>query len=384
MQLSVIILNYNVRYFLEQCILSVKKALAGIEGEIIVVDNNSPDDSCEIVKSRYPEVKLIARKDNAGFAVANNAGVAVAKGMYVCILNPDTVVAEDTFTKLLDFAGNKENMGITGVKMVDGTGCFLPESKRGVPTPWVAITKVLGLYKVFPKTAAFNKYYAQHLDNNTAGEAEILTGAFMFMEREVYREAGGFDENYFMYGEDMDLSYTVLQSGRQNFYYPCTAIIHYKGESTIRDALYMKRFKEANEAFYQKHFKGSVAFDLFMRAGAFFFSFAKKNKKVKPVNPQEYFLFSKDETLKEVLEDKLGKKVIRLSEYKETMLHTEGSDNKKRTEIIFDNVLLSFADIIAIMQRHRHDCYTFKIKPEGCNFIIGSNNSNSRGAVLQW
>ena len=149
MQLSVIILNYNVRYFLEQCVLSVQKALAGIEGEIIVVDNNSPDDSCAMMAQRFPDVTLIAQKENAGFPKGNNVGVTAAKGKYICILNPDTVVAEDTFHKLLAFVSEQENIGITGVKMIDGTGKFLPESKRGTPTPWVAVSKIAGLYKVW-------------------------------------------------------------------------------------------------------------------------------------------------------------------------------------------------------------------------------------------
>src|SRR5690606_17698114 len=197
MQLSVIILNYNVRYFLEQCVLSVQKALKDIDGEIIVVDNNSPDDSCAMMKQRFPDVTLIESKQNSGFPKGNNIGVAAAKGEYICILNPDTVVAEDTFKKVLQFAQAKPDMGITGVKLVDGRGNFLPESKRGVPTPWVAFTKIAGLYKFFPKSSIFNKYYAQHITQNETGVVDILVGAFMVMKRELYLQAGGFDEGCF-------------------------------------------------------------------------------------------------------------------------------------------------------------------------------------------
>ena len=158
MQLSVIILNYNVRYFLEQCVLSVQKALENIDGEIIVVDNFSTDDSCAMMKQRFPNVKLIENKANLGFPKGNNIGVAEAKGEYLCILNPDTVVAEDTFEKVLQFAKSKPDLGIVGCKLIDGTGNFLPESKRGVPTPWVAFTKIFGLYKLFPKSNLFNTY----------------------------------------------------------------------------------------------------------------------------------------------------------------------------------------------------------------------------------
>lgn len=384
MQLSVIILNYNVRYFLEQCILSVQQALKNIEGEIIVVDNNSPDESCAMVTQNFPDVKLIASKENSGFPKGNNIGVAEAKGKYLCILNPDTVVAEDTFIKVLDFASQHNNIGITGVKMVDGMGRFLPESKRGVPTPWVSVTKIMGLYKLFPKSALFNKYYAQHIAVEETAKTDVLTGAFMFIERELYNKVGGFDESYFMYGEDIDLSYTVLTAGKDNYYYPDTAIIHYKGESTVRDKEYMKRFNDAMQDFYKKHFKKSMFFDLFMKTGTMLFVSAKKNKKVQEVETQGYFLFSEDEALKELLESKLGKKVIRLSSYKDTMLVPLKKEQRKSVEVIFDNEMLTFGEIIAIMQRHCNDGYTYKIKPQGCNYILGSNDSNSRGNILQW
>ena len=384
MQLSVIILNYNVRYFLEQCILSVQQALENIEGEIIVVDNNSSDESCAMVTQNFPDVKLIANKENPGFPKGNNIGVAKAKGKYLCILNPDTVVAEDTFIKVLAFAEQHNNMGITGVKMIDGMGKFLPESKRGLPTPWVSATKIIGLYKLLPKSKLFNKYYAQHIAVDETAKTDILTGAFMFVERELYNKVGGFDESYFMYGEDIDLSYTVLKAGKDNYYYPDTAIIHYKGESTVRNKEYMKRFNDAMQDFYKKHFKKSLFFDLFMKAGATLFVSAKKNKKVQEIETQEYFLFSEEEGLRELLESKLEKKVIRLSSYKETMLLPLKKAQFKTIEVIFDNEMLTFGEIIAIMQRHSNDGYTYKIKPKGCNYILGSNDSNSRGNILQW
>jgi GT2 family glycosyltransferase len=181
MQLSVIILNYNVRYFLEQCVLSVQDAISDLDAEIIVIDNNSTDDSCLMMQHRFPEIKLIQNKENFGFPKGNNIGVEHAKGKYICILNPDTVVAEDTFTAILAFAERQINLGIIGCKLMDGTGSFLPESKRGIPTPWVAFTKIFGLYKIFPKSRFFNQYYAQHLDENETGEVEILVGAFMLI-----------------------------------------------------------------------------------------------------------------------------------------------------------------------------------------------------------
>lgn len=379
MQLSVIILNYNVRWFLQQCLISVQKALEGIEGEIIVVDNNSADDSCAMVKQHFPSVELIENKENSGFPKGNNIGVAAAKGKYICILNPDTVVAEDTFTKLLAFVKGETNLGIAGVKMFDGTGNFLPESKRGVPTPWVAITKIGGLYKLFPNVSLFNKYYAQHLQESQTGRVDILSGACMFMERELYLKAGGFDEGCFMYSDDIDLSYTVLKMGKANFYFSGTSIIHYKGESTVRDGLYMQRFREAMQFFYKKHFRSSLVFDGFMKLGTAFFAMAKKNKKIEVKEPEYYILFSKNEELCKTLEGVLQKKVVRIAQYEHNVIPSKD----KGAEIILDNELLPFGEIIAIMERNKK-CVTFKIRPSGCNFIIGSNSSNDRGQVVSW
>ncbi|HIP26962.1 MAG TPA: glycosyltransferase family 2 protein, partial [Flavobacteriaceae bacterium] len=220
--LSIIIVNYNVKYFLKQCLQSVFDACKNISAEVIVVDNNSDDLSCEMVEKFFPKVKLIANKKNTGFSTANNQGVAIAKGKYVLILNPDTVVAEDTFEKILAFAITKNNLGALGVKLIDGTGRFLPESKRGIPTPKTSINKIIGITN--------KKYYANHLQENENGKIEILVGAFMFMKRSIYNEVNGFDEDYFMYGEDIDLSYKILKKGYKNYYLTDTKIIHYKGE----------------------------------------------------------------------------------------------------------------------------------------------------------
>ncbi|MCG2611104.1 glycosyltransferase family 2 protein [Flavobacterium sp. SM15] len=384
MQLSVIILNYNVRYFLEQCVLSVQKALEGIEGEIIVVDNFSVDGSCEMMRHCFPNVKLIENKANLGFPKGNNIGVAQAKGKHICILNPDTVVAEDTFKKVLDFAASKPDLGIVGCKLIDGTGNFLPECKRGIPTPWVAFTKIFGLYKLFPKSSLFNKYYAQHLSENQTGKVDILVGAFMIMERDLYLEVGGFDENCFMYSDDIDLSYLVLKSGKSNYYFHETSVIHYKGESTVRDGTYMKRFREAMQFFYKKHFGGSFVFDVFMRIGAFAFSLLKKSQQKQVVyTVDEYVLFSSDESLKNKLENQLQKKVIRLADIDENALFSRANSSEKHKEILLDNGSFSFKKIIAFLQKNKNRGYTFKIIPEASSFMIGSNSSNDRGQIIE-
>ena len=298
MQLSIIILNYNVRYFLELCVVSVQNAIKNLDAEIIIVDNNSTDGSCQMVKSRFPEIKLIENKENFGFPKGNNIGVNIAEGEYICILNPDTVVAEDTFTKILNAKIWNNKTGIVGCKLIDGTGNFLPESKRGVPTPIVAFTKIFGLYK-FSNT--FGKYYAQYLNENQTGKVDILVGAFMMMPRELYQEIGGFDENCFMYSDDIDLSYMVLQKGLNNYYFAETAVIHYKGESTVKDGTYMKRFQDAMNFFYKKHFNpdasGSVFFSVFMKIGIVLFSFIKKfqGKPIAKLIPEKYILISNND-----------------------------------------------------------------------------------------
>ncbi|HOZ76264.1 MAG TPA: glycosyltransferase family 2 protein [Flavobacterium sp.] len=381
MQLSVIILNYNVRHFLEQCVLSVQAALENIDAEIIVVDNNSSDDSCEMIKQRFPHIKLIENQTNAGFPKGNNIGVAQAKGEYLCILNPDTVVAEDTFSKILEFAKSKKDLGIVGCKLIDGTGNFLPESKRGIPTPFVAFTKVMGLYKI---SEAFGKYYAAHLGENQTGKVEILVGAFMLMKTQTYREVGGFDEDCFMYSDDIDLSYMVLKTGKSNYYFHETTVIHYKGESTVRDGLYMKRFREAMDFFYKKHFRKSLFFDVSMKIGAILFSIVKKNQAVvSALKPSEYVLLSDNESLRLEVENLLGKKVTRFDTNLKNTINSLTSRSFRNTELIFDNTALRFKTIIAMMEQLKDSGLTFKILPQNSRFFIGSNNSNDRGEVIK-
>jgi len=385
MQLSVIILNYNVRYFLEQCVLSVQKALENIDGEIIVVDNASSDDSCAMMQTRFPAIQLIQNKENLGFPKGNNIGVAAAKGDYLCILNPDTVVAEDTFEKVLAFVKAQKNLGIVGVKLIDGSGNFLPESKRGVPTPWVAFTKVMGLYRWFPSVSIFTKYYAQHLQSDQTGKVDILVGAFMFLSRELYLEVGGFDENCFMYSDDIDLSYQVLQKGKDNFYFHETTVLHYKGESTVKDGTYMKRFQEAMRFFYQKHFRVSFFFEIFMELGIFLFSILKmfqgKPKHKKEFNA--YCLFSEDEKVAQELQLALGKKVAFHALKGEKMVNSSSFIKEKGIEILLDNNYISFQECIAFLELLKNRGFAFKILPKSSNYLIGSDNNNERGTVLE-
>ncbi|TGE29605.1 glycosyltransferase [Hymenobacter metallicola] len=257
MKLSVVIVNYNVCYFLEQALLSVRRAVdkLGAPAEVFVVDNNSVDGSVAMVRARFPEVILIENKDNPGFSKANNQALRVATGQYVLLLNPDTVVEEDTFRACCDFMDQHPDAGGLGVKMLDGQGKFLPESKRGLPTPAVAFYKIFGLASLFPKSRTFGRYHLGYLDKDQTHEIEVLSGAFMLMRQAALAQVGLLDEDYFMYGEDIDLSYRLTQGGWKNYYFPGTRIIHYKGESTKRTSVnYVFVFYRAMVIFARKHF----------------------------------------------------------------------------------------------------------------------------------
>jgi GT2 family glycosyltransferase len=260
MKLSVIIVNYNVKYFLEQCLQSVHKAIQNIDAEVFVVDNNSVDRSVEMVAEKFPWVKLIANKKNTGFSVANNQAMRQAKGEYFLLLNPDTIVEEDTFEKCIAFMDKTPNAGGLGVKMVDGKGKFLPESKRSLPTPSVAFYKIFGLSSLFPKSKRFGAYHLGHLPEDETNEADILAGAYMLMRKEALDKVGLLDETFFMYGEDIDLSYRLIKGGYKNYYFPETRIIHYKGESTKKGSLnYVFIFYKAMIIFAKKHFSSKNA-----------------------------------------------------------------------------------------------------------------------------
>ncbi len=326
MKLSVVIVNYNVRYFLELCLKSVAAAITSIDAEIIVVDNNSSDESCEMIKQLFPNVHLLENKDNVGFSKANNQGVAVAKGDYVCVLNPDTVVAEDSFSQLLDFSESIKNIGIVSCKLIDGAGRFLPESKRNIPTRLVAIKKLIGLSK---------SYYVSNVKMNEVGESPIFVGALMLLKKNLYEHVGGFDERYFMYGEDIDLSYSILNAGYNNYYYGKTTVIHYKGESTLKDEVYAKRFYGAMQLFYKKYFKSNFLFDIAVTLGV----------RIIPI-------------VKSVLkEDKL----------------------EERPELTLETAELSFKEMIQLFEQQ--ECY-YGIHLKNTDFTIKSKSSKSRGEIL--
>ena len=262
MKLSVIIVNYNVRPYLTACLDSVQRALEGIESEVFVVDNHSDDDSVEVVSSDYAWVHLINNRDNLGFSKANNIAIRQAQGEYILLLNPDTVVAEDTLKGVIDFMEQHPKAGGAGVRMHNADGTLAPESRRAIPTPFVAARKMLGFTK---------RYYMSYLSWDAPAQIEVVSGAFMLLRHKAIYEVGMLDEDFFMYGEDIDLSYRLLLGGWQNWYLPYD-IVHYKGQSTSKsDFRYVHVFYQAMLIFFRKHYSHlSFFFSLPVKVAIYF------------------------------------------------------------------------------------------------------------------
>ncbi len=268
MLLSIVIVNYNVKYFLEQCLESVYNSDLTIREmlgeelhlEVFVVDNASVDGSVEMVREKFPQVHLIANQDNVGFAKANNQALRICRGDLILLLNPDTVVEHDTFGKCADFYATHPNCGGLGVKMINGEGTFLKESKRGFPSPAASFYKMSGLIHLFPHSRRIAAYYMGHLSDDETNPIDILPGAYLMISREALDKVGLLDESYFMYGEDIDFSWRIKLAGFENYYYPDTRIIHYKGESTKRGSMnYVYTFYNAMAIFVKRYFSGSNA-----------------------------------------------------------------------------------------------------------------------------
>lgn len=344
----------------------MEAAIANIDAEIIVIDNNSPDDSCEMVKELFPSVKLIENKENLGFSKGNNIGVVQAKGEYLCILNPDTVVAEDTFLKLVNFTDSKDNLGIVGCQLIDGKGQFLPESKRNIPTPKVSLKKVFG---------NANDYYANHVKVKNTGKVDILVGAFMWLKKEVFETVGGFDEDYFMYGEDIDLSYKVIKAGYDNYYFGNTTVIHFKGESTLKDSKYAKRFYGAMQIFYKKHFKQNLLFNVIVWLGIKLAYVMSKAPSEVEIKPNRSYVYTKN------IEQSLKKQLPKPVEITDTVQ----DKIKKNSMLVYDfNILKATAVISDMKQKSKQENIVFRFLPKNSKFILGSDSAVNRGEVLHF
>lgn len=302
-KLSVVIVNYNVKYLLEQCLRSVQAATNGFDAEIWVVDNASTDGSIEYLRPRFPDVRFIENTDNPGFARANNQALRTCRGEYVLLLNPDTIVG-DSLRTLCYFMDGCSEAGAIGVKMINGRGAFLPESKRSFPSPWVAFCKLFGLSKLFPRSRRYAAYSLPYLSPDKQHEVEVLSGAFMLLRHEALDRVGLFDESFFMYGEDIDLSYRIVLGGYKNYYIP-ERVLHYKGESTAyADKKYLNAFYDAMLIFYRKHYprsgrwmSGLIRASVGLRKGVARLFGWKKAKTPKPKR-RSVLIFCRAEALK--------------------------------------------------------------------------------------
>ena len=260
MKLSIVIVNYNVKEFLTQCLDSIFKSQTQYDYEVIIVDNSSKDSGRDQLCATFEHITWVDNIENIGFGRANNQGFSLAKGVYTLILNPDTVLQEDTIEKCVSYLIAHPKVGGLGIKGIDGSGQFLPESKRALPTPLVALWKITGLSSIFPKSSVFARYHLGHLSPEENHEVDILVGCFMMIPTKLLLSVGGFDPQYFMYGEDIDLSYELQKTGHKNIYFSESQIIHYKGESTKRGSLnYVRMFYKAMVLFAKKQFTGSSA-----------------------------------------------------------------------------------------------------------------------------
>jgi len=264
MKLSIIIVNYNVTRLLRNCLLSIRKYAEEEDYEVIVIDNASTDASWSDLIPEFPEVRFIASEHNDGFAIANNKAVKIATGEYILLLNPDTELEGFYMKDLLDFADSKPDFGCLGIMMHDAEGNFLPESKRSVPDMFNSFEKLFTNFK----RSNSKSYYRSDIDEHAIAEVDVVTGAFLLIKKEVYEKTGGLDERYFMYGEDIDLCYTLLRNGYKNYYYGKASLLHHKGESTVKDEVYLERFYGAMQIFIDKYYKESKPMQYsFLKAG---------------------------------------------------------------------------------------------------------------------
>jgi N-acetylglucosaminyl-diphospho-decaprenol L-rhamnosyltransferase len=409
LQLSIIIVNYNVQYFLEQCLYSVIKGCTDIDAEIFVVDNNSTDDSKIFFSDKFSSVKFIWNTENIGFAKANNQALQLSSGKYILFLNPDTIVPEDCFSKCINFLDSNLQIGGLGIKMIDGTGNFLKESKRGFPTPFTSLYKLCGLAKAFPTSPLFAQYYLGHLNENKNHEVDVLAGAFMMVPKKVLDTVGSFDETFFMYGEDIDLSYRIQKAGFKNYYFADGPIVHFKGESTNKSSVeYLRHFYRAMHLFSKKHYdftRSSIVYFLItiliavntiktivIKIIAAIFSIFGI---IKIREPKKRLIVANENEYHKII-DLLRKAGAKLNVSARIELHNSGNTTALGSlnmlpsliskysieEIIFCEDELSFKEIITSMEQNSFLDVDYMLQASGSSSIIGSNDKTSGGTFI--
>ncbi len=376
--LSVIIVSYNVEHFLHLCLESVYAAINNINAEIIVIDNASADNSVEMMRQKFPSTRVISNVDNLGFGKANNKAAKLAKGRYVCILNPDTIVSQKTFEEFIQFHDENPTIGISGPQMIDGTGQFLLESKRGLPTIKAAVFKSLGLFRF--SSRFFGQYYNLSLPQNQNGKTDVLVGAFMFMRKRLYDQLEGFDENFFMYGEDIDISHRSLKLGYTNFYFSQSKVIHFKGESTPKNKAYEKRFFNAMSYYYNKNFSHNWLLNSIFTTGSYLFSkfkrFASSRRdKTSPILVNNWTLVSKNPKLFKNVKMNMFPSI----KHCQNLLEVLQVKPKKLMGIVFDMRSMQWSEVINFMQVHQTR-YVYKFISVDNKRIIGSSDVLSRGS----
>ncbi len=369
-KLTVVIVNYNVKYYVEQCLHSLRKALAAIDAEVYVVDNHSHDGSVEYLQERFPDVNFIACMHNNGFAYANNVAIKQSQSQYVLLLNPDTFVAENTIQAMLTFMDEHPLAGATGVQMLGADGQRAMESRRGLPSPMVAFYKMSGLCARFPQSKRFGKYYLSFLPWDAPARIEVISGACMMVRREALDKVGLLDEDYFMYGEDIDLSYRIINAGYENWYLPCQ-ILHYKGESTHKSSFrYVHVFYQAMLIFFRKHYRNSRFWvSLPIKAAIYFKAFTalmniqtrllRRALALRPSRKQQpCYCFYGSETAGLAMQRMAKRKGldVRCTIANEQTLplgHNASSDTPTQpTVVVYDTSAFSYQSVLQIMSAH--------------------------------
>jgi GT2 family glycosyltransferase len=377
MKLSVVILHYNAEAFLHLNLLSVQRAVKDIASEIIVADNASEGFDLHAWERKYPGVKFIRFDQNYGFAKGNNLAVREAKGEYVALLNPDTVVSENIFKNLLSGAESLENPGILGVRLIDGRGMFLAESKRRLPNLLNAFARIFRLHNLMPLPYALS-YYNSRLEEHENGPNEVFVGAFMFFERKKYMETGGFDERYFMYGEDIDLSKSFLEKGYEGYYFGTYPVVHFKGESTPKSPVFRQHFIRASERYYKKYHPLAAHFiNPLIRAGLklkFLFEKTAQARQIYPRGDAAVYYLGTDDAIRGKLERHFQREIRPATVIEEA---------EPYSVIVIDPRNVVFEELFQRMIEYRHRFYFFRFLVPDEDLLIGSDHPQSKGEIIR-